>query len=80
MLIGMGNSSDLGNRPRPGRPRLSDQPGFLQRLYGVLPRVYDHDISVTEAARELDISPRSLRRYADQVLVMNKEGTDAPTL
>ena len=49
-----------------GRPRLDDSPGFRERLATILPRLIGKEISQGQAARELDISVRSLKRYAKQ--------------
>ena len=49
-----------------GRPRLDDiddTPGFSERFAIVLPRLQSKEISQGQAARELDISVRSLKRY-----------------
>ena len=46
-----------------GRPRLDDSPGFKQRFATVLPRLIGGEISQGQAAREMGISVRSLKRY-----------------
>lgn len=49
-----------------GRPRLDRQQGFLKALYRVLPHVYAGTVSQRQAAVELCISARSLKRYMEQ--------------
>ena len=49
-----------------GRPPLSSSPEFLTGLKRVLPHVYVGDISQRQAALELGISARSLKRYIEQ--------------
>ena len=49
-----------------GRPRLDDSPGFRKRFATVLPHLLAREISQGQAARELGISVRSLKRYAIQ--------------
>ena len=49
-----------------GRPRLDDSPGFRERFATILPRLIGKEISQGQAARELDISVRSLKRYVKQ--------------
>ena len=46
-----------------GRPRLDDNPGFKEAFATILPRLIGKEISQGQAARELDISVRSLKRY-----------------
>ena len=50
-----------------GRPKLEDTPGFKEAFAIVLPRLIGGGISQGQAARELDISVRSLKRYVIQV-------------
>ena len=49
-----------------GRPRLEDTPGFKEAFATILPRLIGGEISQGQAARELDISVRSLKRYVKQ--------------
>ena len=49
-----------------GRPRLDHSPDFIRRFAAVLPRLRANEISQGQAARELGISVRSLKRYARQ--------------
>ena len=49
-----------------GRPRLDDNPGFKEAFATILPRLVGGEISQGQAARELDISVRSLKRYVIQ--------------
>ncbi len=46
-----------------GRPRLDDSPGFREAFATILPRLLGKEISQGQAARELGISVRSLKRY-----------------
>ena len=46
-----------------GRPRLDDSPGFKERFATILPRLIGREISQGQAAREMGISVRSLKRY-----------------
>jgi hypothetical protein len=48
---------------KPGRPRLDDSPGFRERFATISPRLSAGEISQGQAARELGISVRSLKRY-----------------
>ena len=50
-----------------GRPRLDSDPAFIHRFATVLPRVLAKEISQGQAARELDISVRSFKRYAEKL-------------
>ncbi len=49
-----------------GRPRLDDGPGFKEAFATILPRLIGGEISQGQAARELGISVRSLKRYVEQ--------------
>ena len=49
-----------------GRPRLEDTPGFKEAFATILPRLIAKEISQGQAARELGISVRSLKRYVNQ--------------
>ena len=49
-----------------GRPRLDDSPGFKEAFATILPRLIGKEISQGQAARELGISVRSLKRYVIQ--------------
>ncbi len=49
-----------------GRPRLEDTPGFKEAFATILPRLIGKEISQGQAARELGISVRSLKRYVKQ--------------
>ena len=49
-----------------GRPRLEDSPGFKEAFATILPRLLGEEISQGQAARELGISVRSLKRYVIQ--------------
>ena len=44
-----------------------DRKGFIACLSEVLPMVSSGDISQVEGARRLNISPRSMMRYADRL-------------
>ena len=46
-----------------GRPRLDSDPDFIRRFAGVLPALRRREISQGQAAAELGISVRSLKRY-----------------
>ena len=46
-----------------GRPRLDDNPGFKEAFATVLPRLLGREISQGQAASEMGISVRSLKRY-----------------
>ena len=46
-----------------GRPRLDHTPGFREAFATVLPRLRRREISQGQAAAELGISVRSLKRY-----------------
>ena len=48
-----------------GRPRLDDSPGFKEAFATILPRLIGKEISQGQAARELGISVRSLKRYVN---------------
>ena len=48
---------------KPGRPRLDHRPDFNDRFATILPRLRAKGISQGQAARELGISVRSLKRY-----------------
>ncbi len=50
-----------------GRPRLDDSPQFKKAFATILPRLIGGEISQGQAARELGISVRSLKRYVNQV-------------
>ena len=50
-----------------GRPRLTDTRGFKDRFARILPLVLGKEKSIGEAAEELGISPRSFRRYMQEV-------------
>ena len=49
-----------------GRPRLDDSLGFRVAFATILPRLLGGEISQGQAARELGISVRSLKRYLKQ--------------
>ncbi len=49
-----------------GRPRLEDTPRFKEAFATILPRLIGGEISQGQAARELGISVRSLKRYVRQ--------------
>lgn len=51
---------------KPGRPRLDDCPGFQEGFATILPRLLAGAISQGQAARELGISVRSLKRYVEK--------------
>ena len=53
--------------PRPGRPRLDSRAGFNREFCRILPRLHAGRINLSQAARELGISVRSLKRYAARV-------------
>ena len=59
-------AGEAGQKPRTGRPRLTDSPEFLPRLYAVLPALADGNITVADAAKLVGCSRRSIRRYRDQ--------------
>ena len=49
-----------------GRPPLSSSvPGFLKRLKRLMPALQQENLSKGEAARTLNVSRRSLRRYME---------------
>ena len=50
-----------------GRPRVSDRLGWAGRFAIVLPQLQAEEISQAQAARELGISVRSLKRYIEKV-------------
>ena len=47
-------------------PQASDSPGFKEAFATILPRLIGGEISQGQAARELGISVRSLKRYVNQ--------------
>ena len=49
-----------------GRPRLEDTPGFKEAFATILPPLLGKEMSQGQAARELGISVRSLKRYVNQ--------------
>ncbi len=49
-----------------GRPRLDDSPEFKEAFAALLPRLIGKEISQGQAARDLGISVRSLKRYVIQ--------------
>ncbi len=49
-----------------GRPRLEDTPGFKEAFAALLPRLLGKEISQGQAAKELRISVRALKRYVNQ--------------
>ena len=51
---------------KPGRPRLDDSPAFREDFATILPRIIAKEISQGQAARELGVSVRSLKRYVNQ--------------
>jgi hypothetical protein len=51
---------------KPGRPRIDHAPDFLRGFAAILPRLRAGEISQQQAARELGISVRSLKRYVQQ--------------
>jgi hypothetical protein len=57
-----------------GRPRLDLDPDFIRGFATVLPRLRAKEISQGQAARELGISVRSLKRYAAQLRDANRDG------
>ena len=59
------SNQTVSQRPKPGRPRLDADPEFVQHFATVLPRLRASEISQGQAARELGISVRSLKRYAE---------------
>ncbi len=65
-----------------GRPRLDDSPGFKEAFAIVLPRLVGGEISQGQAARELGISVRSLKRYVkrgtgESIIAGHPAGQDA---
>ena len=52
-----------------GRPRLDHRPGFRESFATVLPRLRSGEMSQGQAARELGISVRSLKRYVEKARV-----------
>ena len=60
------NAGMASNMIKTGRPRLDDSPWFRERFATILPRLIGGEISQGQAARELDISVRSLKRYVKQ--------------
>ena len=51
---------------QPGRPKLEDSPAFREGFATILPRLVAKEISQGQAARELRVSVRSLKRYVTQ--------------
>ena len=61
------NSTTAGQKPRTGRPPLTDTPEFLPRLTGVLHSLQTGDIAtVAEAARRARCSRRSILWFREQ--------------
>ena len=54
------------DRRRPGRPRLTDSSGFEEAFCRILPRLLGGSLSIRQAARELSVSPRSVRRLLER--------------
>lgn len=54
---------------RPGRPRLDHSETFREGFATVLPRLNAKVISQGQAARELGISVRSLKRYVTKATI-----------
>ena len=50
-----------------GRPRLEDSDSFKERFAAMLPRLCAGSISIRRAARELEVSPRTLRRRLSEI-------------
>ena len=57
----------LGAASKPGRPRLDIHLDFYERFATVLPRLNRGEISQGQAARELEISVRSFKRYSESI-------------
>jgi len=65
LRVGESNTSANGSAPEPrmGRPRLDNSKDFEKDFCRLLPRLRTGDISQREAANELGISARTLKRY-----------------
>ena len=50
---------------RIGRPRVEELPGFQQRFPWILEQITSGEITHTQAAKELAISPSTLERVLD---------------
>ena len=66
VTAGMARARKQGKRI--GRPRISDQRDFKRRFARILPAVLEGTMSLGEAAKELAISRRSMRRYLDEAV------------
>lgn len=55
-----------------GRPRLDTKEGFKEAFATLLPHLRVGDISQGEAARELGMSVRSLKRYVKEEIVTDR--------
>ena len=47
-----------------GRPRLDSRRGFSDQFCRLMPRLSAGEMNLTQAAKEMDMSVRSLKRYA----------------
>ena len=63
-----GGSQHARERVKSGRPRLDDRPGFKRAFATLLPAVRARNISQGDAARQLGISVRSLKRYVHRAV------------
>jgi len=59
------NSVRTAYRRTAGRPRLDATPAFRESFAAILPCLLDKAISQGQAAHELGISVRSLKRYVE---------------
>ena len=50
---------------RLGRPKVEELPGFEQRFAGIFEQITSGEITHTQAAKELAISPGTLKRVLD---------------
>ena len=56
-----------------GRPRLDNDPAFREGLARILPPLLAGEISQGAAARALNVSVRSLKRYVNQVTASSQQ-------
>ena len=49
-----------------GRPRVEDMEDFRECFAAILPQIKAGDISIRAAAKDLGVSPRTLRRRLDE--------------
>jgi len=51
--------------PKPGRPKVTDRPGFNRSFQAIFERLERHEISRRQATRLLQIGYASLKRLLD---------------